>query len=33
MPLLEQAIQVNLIDSDGAVCFVLHGDDLLYVYR
>jgi hypothetical protein len=29
--LLQQATWVDLIDSDGAVCFALHGDDLLYV--
>ena len=31
VPLLQQTIQVDLIDSEGAVCFVLHGDDLLHV--
>jgi hypothetical protein len=24
---------VKLIDTDGVVCFALHGDDLLYVDR
>ncbi len=31
VPLEQQAIQVDLIDSDGAVCFALHGDDLPHV--
>ena len=33
VPLRPQALQVNLIDSDGTVCFVLYGDDLLPVER
>jgi hypothetical protein len=33
VPLLQKTLQVNLIDSDGAVCFALHGDDLPHVDR
>ena len=33
VPLLQQAVEVDVIDSDGAVCFALHGDDLLHVDR
>src|SRR5262245_15686711 len=31
VPLAQQAGPTNLIDIDRAVCFALHGDDLLHV--
>ena len=30
---LQQALEINLIDSHGAVCFAPHGDDLPHVDR
>jgi hypothetical protein len=33
VPRQPQAIELQVIDIDGAVCFALHGDDLLHVER
>jgi hypothetical protein len=31
VPLQQQVVELKVIDSDGTVCFALHGDDLPHV--